>query len=286
MNAVHTLRHQHAIKTLCRVLKVQRSTYYKHFTSEQSNRSIQNQDIRSKILTIYTASNKRLGVHKIRRCLEREYGIKISAGRIYRLMKGMTLPKMSTSTPAYKPAEKTDESSCVNHVKQNFKTDKPNLVWVSDITYIKVSGRFYYICVIIDIFSRKVIAWELGSKIDTDLVIRTLQKAYQTRKPSKDLIFHSDRGCQYTSSKFRKLIDDLGIVQSFSAKGYPYDNAVSESFFKYLKKEELYRRSYSSQEDLKLALFKYIDGFYNKSRPHSANEMLSPDEREKLFSIS
>lgn len=185
---------------------------------------------------LYTASNKRLGVHKMRRCLDREYGIKISAGRIYRLMKGMALPKMSTATPAYKPAEKTDESSCVNHVKQNFKTDKPNLVWVSDITYIKVSGRFYYICVIIDIFSRKVIAWELGSKIDTDLVIRTLQKACQVRKPTKDLIFHSDRGCQYTSSKFRKLLDDLGIVQSFSAKGYPYDNAVSESFSNTLRK--------------------------------------------------
>jgi transposase InsO family protein len=118
-------------------------------------------------------------------------------------MKGMTLPKMSTATPAYKPVDKTDKANCVNHIKQNFKTDKPNLVWVSDITYIKVSGRFYYICVIIDIFSRKVIAWELGSKIDTGLVIRTLQKAYKIRKPSKDLIFHSDRGCQYTSSHFR-----------------------------------------------------------------------------------
>lgn len=283
MNAVHALRFQHAVITLCRVLGVQRSSYYKHFNSKPSPRSIENQDIRSKILTIYTASNKRLGVLKIRRCLDREYGIHISQGRIYRLMKNMNLPKMSTAKPSAKPANKHQEGLCPNVIKQNFSTAKPNLVWVSDITFVKVNGRFAYVCVIIDLFSRKVISWQVSNKIDTDLVISTFQKAYSLRKPPNQLIFHSDRGCQYTSSNFRKLLDNLGVVQSFSAKGYPYDNAVSESFFKYLKKEELLRHSYASIVDLKLSLFQYIDGFYNRSRPHSAIHMLTPDEFEDVF---
>lgn len=265
---------------------MQRSTYYKHFNSKPSQRSVQNQDIRSRILTIYTASNKRLGVHKIRRCLDREYGINISVGRIYRLMKNMNLPKMSTIKPPYKSDKNTNEECYTNVIKQNFKTEKPNLVWVSDITYVKASGRFYYVCVIIDLFSRKVVAWNISNKIDTELVIQTFLKAYSSRKPPKELIFHSDRGRQYTSNKFKKTLDDLSVVQSFSAKGYPYDNAVSESFFKYLKKEELNRYSYSSFEVLKLALFKYIDGFYNTSRPHSSINFLTPIEFQNKFIIS
>jgi putative transposase len=285
LNAVHILRFQHSIKTLCRVLQVNRSTYYKHFSSPPAPRTIENQEIRSKILTLYSSSDKRMGVYKISKRLAVEYGIHISSGRVYRLMKSMNLPKMSTVKPAFKPLKADNSLPCPNVLKQKFTTAKPNLVWVSDITYIKVNGKFRYLCVIIDLFSRKVISYSVSNKPDAELVTHAFRSAYAKRNPAGTLIFHSDRGCQYTSKKFRSLLDSFHVVQSFSAKGYPYDNAVAESFFKYLKLEETNRRSYYSTEELKLSLFQYIEGYYNKKRPHSANNMLSPDEKEALCSI-
>lgn len=224
-----------------------------------------------------------MGVYKICKRLLVEYGINISTGRVYRLMKSMNLPKMSTLKPVFKPSKPDHSMPCTNVLNQNFHTDKPNLVWVSDITFIKVQGKFYYLCVIIDLFSRKIISYSTSNKIDSELVIKTFNSAFAKRVPDGSLIFHSDRGCQYTSKKFRSLLDSFAVVQSFSAKGYPYDNAVAESFFKFLKLEEVHRRTYSSLSELNLALFQYIEGYYNKKRPHSANDMLSPDEKESSF---
>jgi len=285
MIAVRKLRHQHALTTLCRVLGVNRSSYYKHYKSKPSARSIENQEIRSKILNLYSVSKKRLGARKMQQRLSVEYGIKISLGRIYRLMKAMDLPKMSTVKPYVKPGKAKEEKlPCPNHVNKNFSVPAQNLVWVSDISYVKVGGKFCYVCVIIDLFSRKVIAYQAGEQADTQLVVKTFLSAFHRPNPELNtLIFHSDRGCQYTSKVFRDLLDSCQVTQSFSAPGYPFDNAVAESFFKYLKKEELDRRKYSCIEDLKLSLFQFIVGFYNSIRPHSANDMLSPDEKEASF---
>ena len=197
-------------------------------------------------------------------------------------MKSMQLPKMSTVKPAITFVQ--DNVIKTNHLEQNFEQKAPNLVWVSDITYIKAGGKWYYLCVIIDLFSRKVIAWDISSKPDTDLVISVFNKAYAKRNISAGLMFHSDRGTQYTAFKFRKLLDELNIVQSFSKKGYPFDNAVAESFFKYLKKEETNRRTFSSLSELKLSVFEYIEGFYNSKRPHSSLGYLTPNEKELQFS--
>ena len=111
----------------------------------------------------------------------------------------------------------------------------------------------------------------------------TFNKAFSIRNQPKNLIFHSDRGSQYTSKNFRKLLDECNVMQSFSAKGYLYDNAVAESFFKFLKLEELNRQTFYNQAQLALSLFEYIEGFYNSKRPHSANHMLSPNQKEKLY---
>lgn len=198
-------------------------------------------------------------------------------------MKSMNLPKMSTVKPIFKTSESRSFAPDKNILNQNFNVPKPNLVWVSDITYVKVNGSFRYICVIIDLFSRKVIAYSIGSKIDKQLVIKTFYSAFDKRNKPSNLIFHSDRGSQYTSKDFRKILDSLNVVQSFSKKGYPYDNAVAESFFKFLKHEELNRRTFLTTKELELSLFEYIEGFYNKKRPHSANDMLSPSKKEELF---
>lgn len=244
---------------------------------------MQNQKIRSFILAIYSTSKKRLGAYKICYLLGVEYGIYISPGRVYRLMKSMNLPEMSTISPESASSNSDASSSFNNEVKRNFSTDKPNLVWVSDITYVKVNGKFNYICVIIDLFSRKVISYSVKNKIDSKLVTDTFNKAFAARNQPENLIFHSDRGSQYTAKEFRKLSDSCNVIQSFSAKGCPYDNAVSESFFKFLKLEEINRHTFDTKAQLELSLFEYIEGFYNTRRPHSYNDMLSPNQKEKLY---
>lgn len=201
---------------------------------------------------------------------------------MYRLMKEMKLPKMSTvKPPKTKPYKDTSED-CPNLLTQHFNQKAPNMVWVCDFTYVRVAGRFYYICAILDLYSRKVIACRIGSKIDRFLAIDTLRAAVRARGISTGVMFHTDRGSQFTSVDFRKEIDRLHMVQSFSAKGHPYDNAVMECFFKYLKKEELDRRCFTSLEQLKLSLTSYIAGFYNTIRPHSHNHGLSPVQFECL----
>lgn len=216
-------------------------------------------------------------------CLQNEYCINISVGRVYRLMKSMSLPKMSTQKPFIHKSKSASDENLENRLCQRFNQPEPNLVWVCDFTYIRVAGKFFYLCAIIDLFSRKVIAYKLSNKIDTQLAINTVNMAVANRGKSKGVIFHTDRGSQFTSFEFRKHLDSLDMIQSFSAKAHPYDNAVMECFFKYLKKEETNRKSYSSFYELNISLFEYINGFYNSVRPHSHNDGLSPNQAENFF---
>lgn len=198
-------------------------------------------------------------------------------------MKNMNLPKMSTVKPPNVHQPKTDDADCVNLLAKNFNQPAPNLVWVCDFTYIRVAYRFYYLCAILDLFARKIIAYKVSNKINTKLAIDTLNIALSTRGSISGLMFHTDRGSQFTSENFRKYLDSLNIVQSFSAKGHPYDNAVMECFFKYMKKEETDRRVYRTLNELKESLFTYINGFYNSIRPHSHNGGLTPNQKEAMF---
>lgn len=234
-------------------------------------------------MELYSKTDKRLGVHKITTCLNRDYCINISSGRVYRLIKTMNLPKMSTCKPPKIHSTKTVDNNCSNILAQNFDQPAPNMVWVSDFTYIRVANRFYYLCAILDLFSRKIVAFKVSNKIDTNLAIDTLNDALVSRNISSGLMFHTDRGSQFTAKAFRQYLDNLNIVQSFSNKGHPYDNAVMESFFKYLKKEETDRRCYNSLSELNHSLFSYINGFYNSLRPHSHNNGLSPNQKEAMF---
>ena len=150
-----------------------------------------------------------------------------------------------------------------NVLQQNFTVKQPNEVWVSDVTYFNHNGLVYYLCVIMDLFSRKIIAHKISKKHSTQLITKTFKAAYQLRTPQPGLIFHSDRGAPYTSYAFRELLYKNQIKQSLSRSGKPHDNAVSESFFSSLKREELYRRKYRSERELYRYIDEYID-FYNK----------------------
>jgi transposase InsO family protein len=193
----------------------------------------------------------------------------------------MNLSAISSVKPRFKAHKKEETIIYENKLKQQFNPDRPNAVWVSDITYVRAGGKWHYVCVVIDLFGRKLIAWKVSSRPDSALTSDTLAEAMKARNYPMDVLFHSDRGVQYTSSQFRKAADKFEISQSFSAKGHPYDNAVAESFFKFLKLEELNRRTFQTKSELTLVLTAYAN-WYNSERPHSANNGLSPDQKESL----
>ena len=280
---MHRLRREFSIKDLCRVLRVGRSTYYKHFNGKESPRTVENRTIMGFMLRLYGSHSKRIGVHKTKHLLEREYGIRISIGRVYRLMKRMDLPRPSTSKPKASKSKADDKGECLDRVNRNFSVDEPDRIWCSDFTYIWTDEGWAFLCVVIDLFSRKVVSWSLMKRHTCALVCEAFRKAFWRRGAPRGLTFHSDRGSEYSSSEFRRLLDSCSVVQSFSAPGCPYDNSVCESFFKYLKKEETDRYRYRTFEQLSVSILGYIDGYYNSRRLHSSIGYMTPNEKDASF---
>ena len=243
---------------------------------------IENQRLKQKILKIYNDSKQCFGVYKIQIRLKAEYGIQISVGRVYRLMKAMDLPKPCTRKPHGKRKPTKDEYISDNKLNRQFDPDEPNTAWVSDFTYIKVLGGFLYVCIIIDLFSRSLIAWKVSAKHNASLVCETIRQAWEKRGRPRNVQLHSDRGAEYTSADCKRLLDKFKFIQSMSNPGTPYDNAVAESFFRYLKEERLNRRKFADKQDLEMTMQEYST-FYNARRPHSANNGLTPSEAEREY---
>lgn len=227
---------------------------------------------------IYHESNQIYGPGKVHAILK-DRGYTISINVVSRIMHQKGLFAIRTSSKTLYDQEQKRKK---NIVKQNFTVKKPNEVWVSDVTYYKFNNMIFYICVIIDLYARKVIAYNISNSNNTRLVKRTLKEAYEERKPDDGLIFHSDNGSNYTSKSFMKYLNELNITQSFSRPHIPYDNSVVESFFKYLKAEELYRTKYKSEREFKESLAKYMT-FYNTERPHTIIKYWTPDKWESKY---
>lgn len=167
-----------------------------------------------------------------------------------------------------------------NLLEQNFNAEKPSQKWVGDITYIytKETG-WTYLAIVMDLFDLKVIGWSYGLNMTDDLVIDAFNKALINRDLDKDGIFHSDRGSQYTSNKFENLLSTISAKHSYSKKGYPYDNASMESFNAILKKEEVNVNNYETFNEAKMAIFEFIESWYNNLRIHSKLEYVTPNEK-------
>lgn len=157
-----------------------------------------------------------------------------------------------------------------------------NQVWVTDITYIRIHSGFVYLAMILDLFSRKVVGWAISLRIDTELCLTALDDAIKKRQPAPGLIHHSDRGVQYACDAYKARLVEHGIMPSMSAKGYCYDNAFAETFFKTLKAEEVYLTEYETIEDVLKAVPRFIESVYNEKRLHSSLGYFSPEEFEEL----
>lgn len=170
-----------------------------------------------------------------------------------------------------------------NLLNRDFKIDKPNKVWVSDITSIWTSNGWVYLVVFIDLGSRNIISWKLSKSMSKHFVVDAFKQAINERGPEKGLIIHSDRGSQYCSNEFKTIIKNKSFKQSMSRKGDCWDNAVAESFFKTLKVELINRNKYKTIEEVEIDLFNYIEIFYKRNRLHSSINYLKPMEYEKSF---
>lgn len=274
---------QYDIHTLCEALDVDRGTFYNHMFRNKKNNAWfekRREEYRILIREVFNEYRQVLGAEKIRMILMQR-GYQTSTKFVAGLMKEMGLSSVrSTAKQDYLKLQEPKKKKNVLH--QQFWADKPNQIWVSDVTCFKLENRYLYTCVILDLFSRKVIAYKISRKNSTQLITATFKIACELRKPEAGLIFHSDRGSQYTSHRFQQLLHEYACIQSFSNSGKPHDNAVAESFFASLKKEELYRKDYSSEMVFKQGVASYIE-FYNTARPHRTLKNQTPCQVEALF---
>ena len=274
---------QYSVRVLCEALMVDRGTFYNHiFRNLKGNNSYakRREELRIKIQEIYDDSKQIFGAKKIAAVLKSR-GERISHTMVSELMRDMGLVSIRQDSKSLFLKQKK-KKKYANTLSQNFTTNAPNQVWVSDITHFKYGEKWYYICVIIDLFSRKAIGCRTSLKNSTYLTKATFKQAYASRQPQNKLLFHSDRESVYGSAAFRNCLISLGVEQSFSRVRVPYDNSVSESFFASMKREELYRTNYRSENEFKKAIDDYIV-FYNEKRPHKSCQYKTPEQAETSF---
>ncbi|RGQ35891.1 IS3 family transposase [[Clostridium] leptum] len=271
----------YSVHELCDALNVARGTFYNHIFRRANRTEYLKKQTELMLLVqqIFDENDQRFGAEKIRIILA-EHGFRVGTKNVSKIMQELDLH--SIRSDAKRSYLKRQENRRRNLVQQNFTTERPNQIWVSDITYFKVNNYPLYLCVIIDLFSRKVIGYKVSKNQSTHLVTSTFKHTFEERGTPNGLIFHSDRGGQYISGAFTKLLRNSGVQQSFSASGRPCDNAVAETFFATFKKEEAYRRTYSSEQDYRKSVEQYIE-FYNEKRPHRSLAYKTPAHFEELF---
>jgi len=279
LNELALLHGQYSVHVLCEALDVSRGTYYNHILrnkKDDTSYQIRRAELSEKIKEIYEDSNQIYGANKIKVILAGQ-GIVVSDKMVATLMREMNLYSIRTESKKQYLREKKRD-----HLKMDFAVAAPNQVWVSDITYFRFNKKSYYICVILDLYARKVIAYKVSLRQSTQLIVATFKLAFSRRTPLGGLIFHSDRGSNYLSHAFQSLLKSCQAKQSLSPPGRPQHNAVMESFFASLKREELYRTQYHSVEEMKKRIQQYID-HYNNDRPHATLKYKTPNAYESLF---
>ena len=272
---------------MCKCLNIHHSVYYYHCNHQENSYKIANKKLDEKIRKIYDESKGRYGAPKITIILN-EQGIKVSQKRVSRRMKVLNIRSIIVKKYNHSGSSKTDDKKeYPNLLEQDFFAEKPSNKWVGDITYIytKETG-WTYLAIVMDLFDLKVVGWSYGLNMTNDLVIEAFNKALINRGLNKEGIFHSDRGSQYTSNDFEELLATLDIKHSYSKKGYPYDNASMESFNAILKKEEVNVNNYETFSQAKLAIFEFIESWYNNQRIHSTLGYITPNEKYNNYIAS
>ncbi len=239
----------------------------------------------AKIDAIHRRSKGVYGAPMIHAELADDHGVRVGRKRVARLMRaarlrGVTLRRYvvtTTAEPGAKPA--------IDLVDRQFYAVGPDRLWVADITYVPTWTGFLYLAMVLDVYSRRIVGWAMENHLRTELVLAALQAAIGQRQPEK-VIHHSDRGCQYTSYAFGKRCKEAGVMPSMGSVGDAYDNAMAESFFATLEREVLSRRSFKSQAEARMAIFEWLEGWYNPHRRHSSLGYRSPVNYERVHDVA
>lgn len=273
-------REYHRVGKMAEALGVSRAGYYAWRGRKSSAREQENEQLIDEIRIVQQRVKYRYGSPRVTRELGRT-GVSAGHNRVARLMRENLL--LRRSRRRYRSTTNSAHRLPVagNLLDRQFAVHRPNLAWVSDITYIATAEGWLYLCVVIDLYSRKVIGWSLGPRMKAHLVVQALTAALMRRGWPRGVIFHSDRGSQYCSYAFRRKLEAQGLKQSMSRKGNCWDNAPSESFFNTLKTELCGSRAFESRAEAQEKIFEYIEVFYNRRRLHSSIGYVPPAEFEE-----
>ena len=278
--AIRQYSPEHSVRKMCKVLGLKTAAYYQWLAryEKRLEKRIEERRLAAQIGELFETNRKVYGYRKMRKALEKN-GICLSEYRVRRIMRESGyFPVVVTKYRPYRKG-KSDGQYHEDKVNRDFKTDIPNRIWVGDITYIKTVIGFVYLAVVIDLFNREIIGYSISKTIDAELVKAALGNAIaRTETSAAGIIFHSDRGTQYSSKSFQAMLAKHGIAGSMSRPACPYDNACMESFFSSAKRECIYRKQYDNIEAVKKDLFEYIELFYNRKRMHASLGYLSPVE--------
>lgn len=264
---------------MCNILRVSRSGYYAWKARTPSKRQLENQRLTEQITKLFYQSRSSYGSPRITKALKKA-GWSVSRPRVARLMRKAHLRSKLKRKYVVTTNSRHSYRISPDRLKRQFKPGKINRAWVSDITYIRTRKGWLYLTVILDLGDRKVIGWSLSESMKAaETVIPALKMAIINRPPYEGTIFHSDQGVQYACDDFRKVLKQTAkMLQSMSRKGNCWDNAVAESFFKSLKSEWLNGIKFKNPQQAQLAVFQYIEIWYNRKRIHSALGYQTPDE--------
>ncbi|BCR04004.1 transposase [Desulfuromonas versatilis] len=259
-------------------MEIPRSSYY-DYRDRRKKIDVERLRLRAKATEIFNKSRQSAGSRSIMSKL-RQDGEIVGRFKVRRLMKEANLVSKQPRPPAYKVA-KVERPDIPNHLDRQFDVQQPNQVWCGDITYVWAQGRWIYLAVILDLYSRRVVGWSLSEKVDADLTIAALDHAYQLRGQPTAVTFHSDQGCQYASKSFRQRLWRYRIKQSMSRRGNCWDNAPMERVFRSYKSEWMPSAGYTSFDEAQKDIGRYLMDYYNWYRPHQRNGGRAPAVAEK-----
>ena len=273
-------RANYPVTILCDVLGVSPAGYYAWRSRPESERSAANRDLVEDIRRVHRDTKGRYGSPRIHAELKAQ-GRGVSRGRIERLMHRhgiraiIARPRRMRTTDS-----RHDFPIAPNLLDRNFTAAAPNRIWLTDITYIETDQGWLYLAAVMDLYSRRIVGWAMADHLRADLPLAALKMAISAQRPGAGLIHHSDRGVQYASAGYRKMMQSAGFRASMSRRADCYDNAPMESFFHTLKTELVHHRQYATRQEATRDIFAYIEGFYNRTRRHSAIGYISPIEME------
>jgi putative transposase len=271
---------------MCGALGVSRGGFYAWLRRPRSRRSRSDEELSAKVRASFLASDRTYGARRVWRDLLAD-GAWCGLHRIERLMRLQALkarPRRRRLPPDR--GERQVAAVAANVLDRTFVAPAPNRKWIADFTYIWTAEGWLYVAVVVDLFSRRVVGWSMSAEMTAQLVTDALVMAIWRRGKPDALLHHSDRGSQYTSEQFQKLLYDHGIICSMSRSGNVWDNAAMESFFSSLKTERTARKTYRTRNEAKVDVFDYIECFYNAKRRHSTIGYLSPVEFEKRMKLA